>query len=639
MQGLGNGVYIWVKKYKKMRFIKNKISLLIILHCIIFPFFSSSFSDINDADDPSRTALGARVVGIGNAYVGYTDDVLSIFNNPAGLSSVNNLQLTSLSGKFLGEFNYLNIGAASPTKYGGMGIGYVGSGISFTVPLGNVELPDGRIVPSTQESVTYDQNNQVLLLSWGNEIPFPISKFSIGATVKVFSFHLSGPGITNGSASGNEVDLGIKYAPDHPFSAGLLLSDALPVDMGGKITWGNGTVEKFPAVAKLGGSINILGKKGLRMLGDHELNLNLDSELYVKRPSIPLLFHTGVEWSPNELIDIRGGIDQTLITENNSLVAANNLTAGIGIYFNDFRFDYAFHQYNQVSSNDTHYFSISYGVGKSGPAETKAKLLLPKKINIVYDSEVTIYNKISNNNISKILINGVNYPIENKHYTATLKLEYGKNVFPLQGLGSNNNLVTAEEIAYVRLKSFSDIPEDYWAKKDIEYLATLGILKGFSDGTFRPDEKINRLNIMRELVDLYGYASNESEVLPFVDVTPASVEAYPYVLSAYNAGVVKGYPDNTVRPYRFASRIEGLVMTVRAAMIGLSRVDERPYQDISARHWGIKEVMSAKENDLLSFTLENFYPAETISRAEISSIIARLKIVREKIAEMTGEML
>ncbi|MFA6431031.1 MAG: S-layer homology domain-containing protein [Candidatus Margulisiibacteriota bacterium] len=626
-----------------MRYKKNKIFKILfstLLFCMFTSFFSTSFSDTNDADDPSRTALGARAVGLGNAYVGYADDVLSIFNNPAGLSFVNNLQLTSLSGKFLGEFNYLNLGAATPTKYGGVGLGYVGSGISFTIPQGNVELPDGRIVPSTSESVTYDQSSQVFMLSWGNEIPSPIKKLSIGATLKVFSYRLSGPGITNGTASGNEVDLGMKYDPDAPYSAGVFLTDALPVNLGGKITWGNGTIEKFPAIAKVGGSLNILGKKGVKHVGEHELNLNLDGEFYVTKPNMPLLFHTGVEWSPFELIEIRGGIDQTLITENNQLTAANNLTAGIGLYFNDFRFDYAFHQYNQVSSNDTHYLSISYGVGKLAPPEKKKKILVPiGGSHIFYDSEITISNKISSNDIKKVLINGISYPIENSYYQATLPLEYGRNVFKLQGFDSRNNLITAEEIAYVRLKSFSDIPQNYWAKRDIEYLATLGILKGFGDGTFRPDEKINRFNIMRELVDLYGYTSNESELLPFVDVTPSSVECYPYVLSAYNAGVVKGYPDNTVRPYRLASRIEGLIMSVRAATIGLSKVDERPFQDIAARHWGIKEVMSAKQNDLLSFALENFYPADTITRAEISSIIARLKLVKDKISEMTGEML
>lgn len=39
---------------------------------------------------------------------------------------------------------------------------------------------------------------------------------------------------------------------------------------------------------------------------------------------------------------------------------------------------------------------------------------------------------------------------------------------------------------------FGDVPSDHWAKEEISALARLGVLTGYPDGTFRPEQKINR---------------------------------------------------------------------------------------------------------------------------------------------------
>ena len=41
-------------------------------------------------------------------------------------------------------------------------------------------------------------------------------------------------------------------------------------------------------------------------------------------------------------------------------------------------------------------------------------------------------------------------------------------------------------------KTFSDVSKDFWAYDAITELAEQGILNGYEDGTFRPDEPITR---------------------------------------------------------------------------------------------------------------------------------------------------
>ena len=287
---------------------------------MVFALSQASFADeIRVANDPTRIGVGARLLGMGKSYIGMADDLSGIFINPAALSHVSDWQITSMSGKFINEYEYLNLGTAYPTPFGVFGVGYGGSGIGFTGPAATTEVIDGiRIIPSTTEGVTYSFNDQVFLFSWGDELKNLLNlglfqDLSAGATLKVFSLDMSGPGISNGTASGNEMDLGLHYTPSPVFKAGLVLQNALPFTMGGKIKWADGTEETLSSTLKAGLSLRVLGEKGWKKFGEHELSLNLDRDFFPTRGNIPQLWHFGLEWSPMEFIDLRTGIDQDIV--------------------------------------------------------------------------------------------------------------------------------------------------------------------------------------------------------------------------------------------------------------------------------------------------------------------------------------
>ena len=96
------------------------------------------------ANDPSTHTPNARVIGLGKAYVGLADDIASVYTNPAGLANISKLQLSSMFGKFMEEYNYTSFTVANPTKYGVFGFGYSGSAISGA--------PVTRIRPGTENT-------------------------------------------------------------------------------------------------------------------------------------------------------------------------------------------------------------------------------------------------------------------------------------------------------------------------------------------------------------------------------------------------------------------------------------------------------------------------------------------------------
>lgn len=201
-------------------------------------FASICYGETIISNDPSMVGVGARPLGMGKAYVGVADDILGIYLNPAALADISRWQATSMAGKLINEYNYFNAGVAIPLKVGTIGVGYVGNGIGFSNPSVTVEVIDGqRFVPSTTETSSYSYGNNALLLTYAARLKeltnySMFEDLSVGATLKTFFANISGPGITGGSAYGNEMDLGLTYARNKMFKAGMVLQDALPVSLG-----------------------------------------------------------------------------------------------------------------------------------------------------------------------------------------------------------------------------------------------------------------------------------------------------------------------------------------------------------------------------------------------------------------------
>ena len=620
---------------------------ILFVFLLVFVLSQACFAQTKVANDPSRIGVGARLLGMGKGYIGLADDLSGIFINPSALSVVDKWQITSMSGKFINEYEYLNLGSAYPTPYGTFGIGYVNSSIGFTGPAATTEVIDGiRIIPSSTEGVSYNFYDSVVLLSWGKDMGGLINweildHFSAGATLKFFFLGMSGPGISNGSATGNEVDLGINYRPNPIFKAGAVLQNALPFETGGKIKWSNGTEETLHSTLKLGVSLKLLGEEGWSQYGEHELLLNVDRDFFPNRDNIPQLWHAGVEWSPIPFIDIRTGIDQDIVGTGTAgdLEPANNLTAGVGLYFGGFRFDYAFHQYNQITDNDTHYFSLSYGVEKKKKPEVVEELpsfsITPEDKKIVFEEEVALEGRVLNRKIKKVTVCAKEVPLEQERFKTVVPLTLGKNSIMVQGYDeSAEKLIDSEKIRILRLKAFNDVPADYWAAIPISLLAMEGVISGYPDGTFRPEGHITRAEICTLLMKTKGIGDFRPRGKPFRDI-PVTHWAANYIGAAARQGIVKGYPDGTFRPNGLISRAEGVVMLARFANLPESRLLEVPFTDVPGRHWAVKEISAAKEGGLLQYLAgKPFELNRQLTRAEVAEMLSKTSYLKPKVDDI-----
>jgi hypothetical protein len=113
---------------------------------------------------------------------------------------------------------------------------------------------------------------------------------------------------------------------------------------------------------------------------------------------------------------------------------------------------------------------------------------------------------------------------------------------------------------------FSDVPTTHPMCKYIKRLFELGITTGYSDGTYRPTDTVNRAQMAAFIVRALegepsaNYCATGS---PFSDVPP-SHPMCKYIKRLFELGITTGYGDGTYRPTLFVNRAQMAAFLARA---------------------------------------------------------------------------
>jgi len=600
----------------------------LVLLFIFSPTVSQVFAV--SAPDPLNIATGARPLGMGRSFVGLADDVGSIFLNPAGIANPTRWQVTSLSGKLLEDFNYVSLSGIYPTNFGNLGFSYVNSSI-VGAPATTIEAgsnPPIYIIDPNQSPMSY--YNNLFIISYGTKLP---NNLNFGANLKLFTVSLTGGIITQGNGRGQEMDIGLQGSPLSWLSLGGNIQNILPDSLGGKLRYDSGWEESYPSVLKLGLSADVLGpQNALRTFGEHKLKLLLDLDYQIEKSStMPTLFHLGLEWKPLDLIAIRTGLDQEITGANQT---GTDLTTGIGIYYKDFRFDVAYHPFTYAPGISNYFFSLSYGIT---PVIQREKIIAnPDKL-ITTQLVANINGTAVDPEISSLKVNGVKLKLSSKsEFNLDFALNVGKNIIKVEGFNDNGKLIAQKNLRILRLINYPDVPKETWAYEAINYIGTLGIIKGYPDGGFKPEGNITRAESAALLVRT-KLGGDEKVPQPkqeiFKDVG-FKHWALKYINVAASSGIVKGYPDNSFKPSANITRAEGLAMIAR-----FGAVKELPYgyeySDVDSRNWAASVIAGAdKEGMLIHFKGRPFEPNKKLNRAEAVEMLYRSKPVTTLINEL-----
>ena len=140
-----------------------------------------------------------------------------------------------------------------------------------------------------------------------------------------------------------------------------------------------------------------------------------------------------------------------------------------------------------------------------------------------------------------------------------------------------NNQITRAEVATIfyrlledevrdeydtTVNDFSDVSADSWYNQTVSTLACMEIVKGYEDGTFRPNAPITRAEF--GAIATRFFAETGATYVPgtFSDVTGDEWYANA-IQDAVNLGLIGGYPDGTVRPNNNITRAEACAIVNR----------------------------------------------------------------------------
>lgn len=144
--------------------------------------------------------------------------------------------------------------------------------------------------------------------------------------------------------------------------------------------------------------------------------------------------------------------------------------------------------------------------------------------------------------------------------------------------------------------TFNDVPKGYWAANYIGYMQQFGIITGYSDGSFRPDAPVTRAEFAA-IASRFEKLTEGSK--SFTDV-PDTYWAARYINFAATRGWVTGYSDGTFKPENTITRAEVAAVTCRLLERSAdqnyirSHLNElRTFSDMTESHWAYWYAMEA----------------------------------------------
>ncbi len=185
-----------------------------------------------------------------------------------------------------------------------------------------------------------------------------------------------------------------------------------------------------------------------------------------------------------------------------------------------------------------------------------------------------------------------------------------------------NELVPASGITTVpaEVPYLIDI-SDHWARTAIEQLVNSGAITGFLDGTFRPDNTITRAEFATILVKAMGLELKPGMVFNDTDHHWAK----DYISTAVAHGIINGYGNQTFGPDDLISREQMAVMIDRAKDLELIEVQISFVDADQISDWAIEAVSQVSGHGIMSgYPDHSFRPAASASRAEAATVISQI---------------
>ncbi|TVY03950.1 S-layer homology domain-containing protein [Paenibacillus cremeus] len=179
--------------------------------------------------------------------------------------------------------------------------------------------------------------------------------------------------------------------------------------------------------------------------------------------------------------------------------------------------------------------------------------------------------------------------------------------------------VVQEAIQSAPARSFTDVSFDNWSSKAVELAAKIGFVSGYQDGSFHADQSVTRAEFVTMLVKALGISSKGSD--NFADAQGSWAAAAISTLKSN--GIINGYDDGTFKPNNQISRAEIVAILVKVMNLspatGNSKFNDTKgsWAEEAINQLANAGIIGGKENG-------KFDPNSNSSRAEAVTMVLRV---------------
>ncbi|MEC3077989.1 S-layer homology domain-containing protein [Bacillus tropicus] len=176
-------------------------------------------------------------------------------------------------------------------------------------------------------------------------------------------------------------------------------------------------------------------------------------------------------------------------------------------------------------------------------------------------------------------------------------------------------------------KKFNDVPQDHWSFNAITDLANKNIVAGYGNGIFGFGDNITRGQVARMIYNYLKPADDPNVKNPFNDVKGHMFEKE--ILSLSKAGIMSGYGDGNFGPDNILTREQLAAVLTRA--FNLKATATPTFKDVEKNYWATNAISALQENKIAAGTGNNmFEPKMVVTREQYAQFLYNAINMKEK---------
>ena len=231
-------------------------------------------------------------------------------------------------------------------------------------------------------------------------------------------------------------------------------------------------------------------------------------------------------------------------------------------------------------------------------------------------SKVLLVNTSGSHSVSGVVSSNA-WTIKPSNYASVRETNRSCIIKPL---GDRYDVNCSGNVQEQNNTEFIDIANHKYALP-IKFMKYKNYVQGYTDGTYKPDSKINRAAFSKIVVEaMFKDYDKSTKNCGFVDVVDGQWYN-PYICELKERGVINGYPDGTFKPGQNVSFVEALKIISLAAGYDIPSGGEA---------WYSNYVDVAEGKNIIPLSIKTF--SQAITRGEMADLISRLEV--EKVNEM-----